>query len=218
MICYDYINEYIRDIIPKDCGLIRELEEYARDNGVPIIHPEVARLMVVLGKLKKPKRILEIGTAIGYSAIVLAQVLDKEGKIDTIEKKSDMIEIAKHNIKRANLEDTINIIQGDAKEVLDDINEIYDMVFIDAAKGQYLEFLRRVVGKLKESAIVVSDNVLYRGMVASDKLLAKNKKTLVKRLREYLEYICNNDIFDTSVIPIGDGVAVSYLNFSKKKE
>lgn len=218
MICYDYINEYIRGVIPRACGILGKLEEYAKEHHVPIVHPEVARLLVVVGKIKKPKRILEIGTAIGYSAITLAGVLEKGGKIDTIEKSSDMVELARCNVGLANLEDTINVIHGDAKNVLDELDETYDMVFIDAAKGQYPEFLKRAMNKLNEDAVIVSDNVLYKGMVANDELLAKSKKTLVKRLREYLVYICSNDMLDTTVIPIGDGVAVSYLNFSRKRE
>lgn len=218
MICYDYINEYIREVIPKTEGILDELEGYAKGQHVPIVHPEVAKLLTVLVKIKKPKRILEIGTAIGYSSITMARVLETEGKIDTIEKDRDMVELARYNIERANLGDTINVIQGDAKEVLKDIDNLYDMVFIDAAKGQYLEFLRRVVDKLEKEAIIVSDNVLYKGMVANDKLLVKSKKTLVRRLREYLAYICSSDMFETSVIPIGDGVALSHVNFSKKRE
>lgn len=218
MICYDYINEYIREVIPKTGGILDELEGYAKRQHVPIVHPEVAKLLTVLVKIKKPKRILEIGTAIGYSSITMARVLEPEGKIDTIEKDRDMVELAKYNIERANLGNTINVVQGDAKEVLKDIDNLYDMVFIDAAKGQYLEFLRRVVDKLNKEAIIVSDNVLYKGMVANDKLLVKSKKTLVRRLREYLAYICSSDMFETSVIPIGDGVALSYVNFSKKRE
>lgn len=210
MICYDYINEYIRGVIPDNCGILSELEGYARMHRVPIVHPEVARLLIVLVRIIKPKNILEIGTAIGYSAITMAEILVNGGRIDTIEKNSDMANIARHNVERANLGEKINVIEGDAKEVLDHLDGEYDMVFIDAAKGQYLEFLKKVMNKTKKGAVIISDNVLYKGMVANEELLVKSKKTLVKRLREYLGYICDSEELDTVVIPIGDGVAVSY--------
>jgi predicted O-methyltransferase YrrM len=210
MICYDYINEYIRKTIKGNEGILLELEEYAAQNHVPIIHPEVGRLLVVLGSIKKPGRLLEVGTAIGYSAILLASILEPGGRIDTIERYELMVEKAKANIKRAGLEDTINVIAGDALEVLECLDKKYDMIFLDAAKGQYPEFLPQCLKLLASGGVLVSDNVLYKGMIADDSLVVRRKKTIVKRMRNYLESICGSSELETSLIPIGDGVAVSY--------
>lgn len=210
MICYEYVNEYIRKTIQKSTGILRELEQFAEQNHVPIIHPEVARLLVVLGNLHKPRRILEIGTAIGYSSILFSTFLQHGGVIDTIERHDLMIERAQGNIKKAGLENTIHIIAGDAVEVLKCLDKRYDMVFLDAAKGQYPEFLPECLRMLNKGGLLVSDNVLYKGMIANDDLVVRRKKTIVKRMRDYLDSICRNDELETSIIPIGDGIALSY--------
>lgn len=210
MICYDYINDYIRKTIKKNQGILKELESFAAENHVPIVQPEVAKLLQVLGKLARPRRILELGTAIGYSAVLLSGVLGPDGIIDTIDRYELMLESARENIKRAGLEERINIIEGDALEVLRCLDKKYDMIFLDAAKGQYGEFLPECLRMLSPGGLLVSDNILYKGMVASDGLVVRRKKTIVKRMRSYLDTICNMEELDTSIIPIGDGVAVSY--------
>ena len=210
MICYDYINDYVRKTIKSSEGILAELEVFAGENHVPIVHPEVARLMIVLGNMIKPMRILEVGTAIGYSAILMSSFLKPGGKIDTIDRYELMIGRAKENIKKAGLEETINIITGDALEVLRCLDKKYDMVFLDAAKGQYPEFLPEALRMLNKGGLLVSDNVLYKGMVANDELIVRRKKTIVKRMRDYLNTICKSDELETSIIPIGDGVALSY--------
>lgn len=210
MICYEYINEYIRNTINGNDGLLAELESFAKENHVPIVHPEVGRLITVLGSMMRPRRILEIGTAIGYSAILMSRFLTLEGKIDTIERYERMVEQAKANIKRACLENTINVIQGDAFEVLRCLDKKYDMILLDAAKGQYGEFLPECLRMLNPGGLLVSDNVLYKGMVANDGLVVRRKKTIVRRMRDYLDSLCKNDGLETSIIPIGDGLALSY--------
>ena len=210
MICYEYINDYIRKTIRSNSGILLELEQYAKENHVPIIHPEVGQLLTVLGNMLRPKRILEVGTAIGYSAILFSRFLAKDGRIDTIDRHERMIEKAKENIKKAGLDNIINIIMGDAMEVLACLDKKYDMIFLDAAKGQYPEFLPHCLRMLENGGLLVSDNVLYKGMIASDDLVVRRKITIVKRLRSYLDSICNMDELETSIIPIGDGVALSY--------
>lgn len=210
MICYDYINEYIRNTIQGNQGILKELEEFAQQNHVPIIQPEVAKLLMVLGNMQRPERILEIGTAIGYSAILLSMVLAPGGRIDTIDRYELMIDRAKDNIRKAGAEDVIHVIAGDALEVLRCLDKKYDMVFLDAAKGQYGEFLPECLRMLKKGGLLVSDNVLYKGMVANDDLVVRRKKTIVKRMRDYLKTICNCEELETSILPVGDGVAVSY--------
>ena len=196
--------------IKKNEGILAQLEDFANKNHVPIVQPEVAALLKVITLILKPKKVLEIGTAIGYSSILISTVLPKDAKIDTIDRYELMIERAKTNIKKANLENTINIIYGDATEVLKMLDKKYDMIFLDAAKGQYPEFLPQCIRLLNDGGVLISDNILYKGMIANDELVVRRKKTIVTRLRSYLDHICNSEQLETSIIPIGDGVALSY--------
>ena len=206
----DLVEDYIRKTLKMNNGLLEEMEKYAEDNSVPIIHKEVSELLKVILKIHKPKRILEIGCAIGYSSIFFADVLNNDVEIITTERNPIMLEKAYENIKKAGLSDKIKILVGDAEETLKDIDGDFDMVFIDAAKGQYKLFFDIVFDKVKNGGIVISDNILYKGMIASDDFVVKRKKTIVKRMRDYLDYICHQEFLDTSIIPIGDGVAISY--------
>lgn len=203
-------TDYIRSTLRKRSGLLQEMEEYAEQNHVPIVTPEVAQLLVVTGRLVRPARILEVGTAIGYSSILLAGILAEGGRIDTIERQEDMIAKARENMKKAGLENTISIIAGDAEEVLRCLDKTYDMVFLDAAKGQYPEFLPECLRMLKVGGLLVSDNVLYKGMIANDELVVRRKRTIVNRMRSYLEMLCEDPSLDTSILSVGDGVALSY--------
>lgn len=218
MICYEYVKKYIRNTIKKNDGLLREIEKYAKKNHIPIISPEVTQLIRILGKLQRPKKILEIGTAIGYSALILSETLQNGGTIDTIEKEEEMILMAKENIKKANKEKNINVIAGEAADVLKNLDKEYDLIFLDAAKGQYLEFLKDCLRLLKVGGILISDNVLYKGMVASDEMLEHKKKSLVLKMREYLEKICNDSNLETVILSDSDGVALSFKkgNYNEK--
>ena len=207
---YNYITKYIRSILPQSTGLLYEMEEYAETNNIPIVQPEVAKLISVITKIIKPYKILEIGTAIGYSAILLSESLRPGGEIVTIERDEAMIEIAEKNIKKAGLEDTIKIIKGEAVEILPGITGKYECIFIDAAKGSYPEFLSYCVDLLNSGGVLIADNVLYKGMIANDKLVKRRKKTIVKRMRSYLKDISENPVLESTIIPIGDGVAISY--------
>ncbi len=204
------VEEYIRTTLKDKEGLLRELEIYAEQNNVPIVHKEVSDLLKVLLKIDKPKRILEVGCAIGYSSILFATTVGDDVQITTVERNELMIEKAKENIKRAGFEKNITILEGDAEELLSNIEGEFDMIFLDAAKGQYKLFYDMVIDKLKVGGLLISDNILYKGMVAHDDFVVKRKKTIVKRMRNYLDYICNCDYLSTSLIPIGDGVALSY--------
>lgn len=218
MATQDSNNHYIRNTIRHRDGLLSDLEEYAKEHHVPIVTPEVAQLLIVLGRIIRPERILEIGTAIGYSSILLAGVLVNGGRIDTIERQEEMILRARENIKKAGLEHTISIIAGDAEDVLKCLDKQYDMIFLDAAKGQYPEFLPECLRMLKNGGLLVSDNVLYKGMVASDDLVVRRKKTIVNRMRSYLDSICSNPALDTSILPVGDGVALSYKRLEEERD
>ena len=204
----DVVEDYIRHTLKDADGLLKELEVFAEENSVPIVHKEVSDLLKVLLKMQKPQRILEV---------LFATTCEDNVDITTCERNPVMIERAKENIKRAGFENNIRILEGDAVEQLKNVEGEFDMIFLDAAKGQYKLFYDLVIDKLKVGGVLISDNILYKGMIASDDLVVRRKKTIVKRMRNYLDYICNCDYLTTSLLPMGDGVAISYKD-SKRGE
>jgi len=211
---YEYIQKYINQLLPESSGILSELEEYAKINHVPIISPEVGSLLKILIKATNTKKILEIGTAIGYSSILMGMAAGEDFKITTIEKSKKMIDIAVKNIKVAGYDNNITVLEGDASEVLKSLKDNYDMIFIDAAKGQYMEFLHLSFDKLKVGGLFICDNVLFRGMVAEKSLMVRRKITIIKRLRKFLNFISSHDAMETVVIPLGDGISITF----KQKE
>ena len=205
---YEYIIRYLRDLLPKKEGLLGELEDFAKEYSVPISQPETMRILEVLIRIGKVKSVLEVGCAIGYSAICMINAGCE--KIDTIELSADAARVAKENFKKAGMEEKITLHFGDAKDVLPQIDGEYDMIFMDAAKAQYQEFFPHCMRLLKKGGVLVSDNVLYKGMTATDELVIRRKITIVKRLRKYLEMISSNPELETTILPMGDGVALSY--------
>ncbi|MBC2579006.1 O-methyltransferase [Clostridium sp. DJ247] len=208
-ITYDYMEQYIRGLINNGDGVLKELEDYAHHNSVPIIQKEVAKFLELMISIKQPSKILELGTAIGYSAILMAQSSGSVTKVTSIERDEKMIEVATKNIEKYGFNDKIDILQGDCIEILQQLDDKYDLIFMDAGKGHYNHFLPNCLRLLSKDGIIISDNVLFRGMVASQDLVERRKITIVKRMREYLKTISNNEHFITSVIPMGDGVAVT---------
>ena len=164
----------------------------------------------LLYKNKPISSILEIGTAVGYSAICFTEILNESGFIDTIERDEQRVLEAKENIKKAKVEDSINIILGDAVEILPTINKKYDMVFIDAAKGKYPFFLKQALRVLNDNGIILADNILYKGYVMSDYNKHK-QRTAVRNLREYIKEVTENPNLETEILEIGDGLAVSKI-------
>ncbi|MDF2592737.1 MAG: O-methyltransferase [Clostridia bacterium] len=206
---HDYINSYLTDLIPKHEGILEDLEAYAKEHNTPIVTPDVAGLLKVMIKSTNSNSILEVGTAIGYSAILMGLSAGDNFKITTIEKNEENANIAIQNIKKAGMEQNINVLIGDASEVLDQVDGIYDIVFVDASKGHYMDFFEKSIGKLKIGGLFICDNVLFRGMVAERSLLIRRKITIVKRLKKFLHYISNNESLQTTIIPMGDGVSIS---------
>lgn len=207
-ITYDYMEQYIRGLIPANDGILKELEEYAEINNVPIIHKEVGRFLELMINIKRPLKILELGTAIGYSAILMHLSSMKNSDIITIERDKNMIELAQNNIKKYGYEDKIKIIEGDCLEVLETLEGEFDLIFMDAGKGHYNHFLPHCLRLMKKDGMIIADNVLFRGMIASKELLVRRKITIVKRMRSFLDSVSNNEELITSVIPMGDGIAV----------
>ena len=208
-ITYDYMEEYIRGLIPESEGRIKELEVFAKENGVPIAQKETIKFLEFMVSMKKPLRILELGTAIGYSAIIMHDAAGTNPHITTIERSEEMINYAKENIKSFGLEDKIVIKEGDCLEILEKLQEPYDLIFMDAGKGHYNHFLPHCLRLLKDDGVIIADNVLFRGMVASDELVKRRKITIVKRMRTYLELVSQDESLITSVIPMGDGIAIT---------
>jgi predicted O-methyltransferase YrrM len=208
-ITYDYMEKYIQELIPEHGGTLKDLECYAHENAVPIISKEVGKLLELMINIKKPKKILELGTAIGYSAILMNLASNGNSKITTIERDNLMVEHAQNNFKKYGMDDKINIIQGDCIEVLENLHEKFDFIFIDAGKGHYNHFLPHCLRLLNSHGIIVADNVLFRGMVASKDLATRRKVTIVKRMKSYLDLVSKDETLITSVIPMGDGVAIT---------
>ncbi len=215
-IIFDYVTDYINNTLGDSDGFLAELEAYAEENHVPIVTKDTAWLLRSLMCMQKPKKILEIGTAIGYSAILFAKYSD--ASIVTLEKDEETALVAKKNIERAGLSDRIQVIVGDAMESIKGIDDKFDFVFLDANKSHYKDYLPDILRNLSDGGVVVSDNILYKGMVANDELVTKRQKTIVKNLREYLNILTNHTELVTSIIPIGDGVALSVRKETKDEK
>lgn len=208
-VAYEYMEQYLRQLIPDSTGTLKELEDYAKEHKVPIIQKESGKFLELMVSIKKPKNILELGTAIGYSSILMATTLENNVHIDTIERDEDMIRLARENIKKYKMEGNINIIEGDCLDILKTLQGKYDIIFMDAGKGHYNHFLPYCMDLLSDEGIIIADNVLFRGMVASRELLKRRKITIVKRMKTYLQMVSQNEELITSVIPMGDGIAVT---------
>jgi len=208
-VTYDYMQQYLRELIPSNVGILDELEKYSVENRVPIVQKETAKFLELMVTINKPKRILELGTAIGYSAILMNLTSGGCSEVTTIERDEKMIEIANANIEKYGLQSKITILKGDCLEILESIQDEYDMIFMDAGKGHYNHFLPHCLRLLKKDGVLIADNVLFRGMVASSKLATRRKITIIKRMKSYLELVSNNDDLVTSVIPMGDGISVT---------
>ena len=196
-----------------DCGnteILNQIEKEAIDTYVPIIRKEMQSFLKTLLAIKKPARILEVGTAIGFSAILMAEYNPAECQITTIENYEKRIPIARTNFERAGKDGQITLLEGDAAEVLKELEEPFDFIFMDAAKGQYVHFMPDVLRLLKEDGILVSDNVLQDGdIIESRYVVTRRNRTIHKRMRDYLYQLTHHEELVTSILPIGDGITVS---------
>ena len=204
-------QDFLDMLIPKRSDFLEKLREKSalEESYAPIVQKSTEQMLITLLKIVKPRRVLEIGTAVGYSAILMAENLPEESQIVTVERYEKHADIAVDNIFKAGYEKKIKVIKGEAAEVLAWLDEGFDFVFLDAAKGQYIEFLPDILRILNSGGVLLSDNILYKGMVEDEEKLIRRKITIVKRLRMYLEEIMNNPMLTSSIIPIGDGVAIS---------
>ncbi len=187
-----------------------KIKQEALKEHIPIIMDDTLNVIEKTLKDKKVNNLLEIGTAVGYSAICFSEFLSENGKIDTIERDTERVNEAKINIKRAEVEGKINILEGDAVEILPILNNKYDVIFIDAAKGKYTFFLKEALRLIKPNGIIFADNILYKGYVMSDYNKHK-QRTAVRNLREYIKEITENPKLETEILETGDGLAISKI-------
>ena len=189
---------------------LEKIKIKALENHVPIIMDDTLKVIAEILKENQPKRILEIGTAVGYSAICFSEYLADEGIIDTIERDEQRIAEAKENFKKTEVQNKINLYEGDALDILPTLNNKYDIVFIDAAKGKYPFFLEQALRMINKNGIIIADNILYKGYVMSDYNEHK-QRTAVRNLREYIAKVNNNINIDTQILEVGDGLAISKM-------
>ncbi len=201
---------YIHSLESPEKPLIEEIEQEALDTFVPIIRKETQSFLKVLLMMKKPLRVLEVGTAIGFSAILMSEYIPEQGHITTIEKYEKRIPIARENFRRAGKEDQITLIEGDALEVMKSLEGPYDFIFMDAAKGQYIHYMPEAIRLLEPGGVLVSDNVLQDGdIIESRYAVERRNRTIHSRMREYLYELKHKEELQTSILPLGDGVALS---------
>ena len=210
MIVEERITSFINSMNADETGIVGVIEGEAIRDEVPIIRKETKEWIKTMLLIQKPMRILEVGTAVGFSAIYMSQYLPAGEHITTIEKWEPRIDKAKENFKRADKEDCITLLEGDAADILKELQEPFDFIFMDAAKGQYIHFLPDVIRLLATGGVLISDNVLQDGEVLDSKYVVERRnRTIHSRMREYLYTLKNHEQLETSIIPLGDGVALS---------
>lgn len=210
MIVDERMVTYIRSLEVPESAVIEAIEQEALRDRVPIIRKEMQSFLKVLLMIKRPMRILEVGAAVGFSSILMSEYMPEGGHITTIENYDKRIPIARANFKRAGKEEQIDLIEGDALEVMHGLEGPYDLIFVDAAKGQYIHYLPEVMRLLGTDGVLVSDNVLQEGDIIESRFAVERRnRTIHSRMREYLYELKHHEQLQTSIIPLGDGVALS---------
>lgn len=210
MIIDERMVAFINSLEPDDTPLLREIEKEAKETNVPIIRTQTQSLIKFLLAVKKPMSILEVGCAIGFSALLMSEYAPAGCQIVTMEKYEKRILIAKENFKRAGKEQSITLLEGDALELLKELDGAYDLIFMDAAKGQYIHFLPDVMRLLAKGGILLSDNVLQDGdIIESRYAVTRRNRTIHARMRDYLYELKHHPQLETVILPVGDGVTLS---------
>jgi len=213
----DSIKSYLESYLPERNLFFKELEQFALEHRVPIMESTGIETMLQIMRIQNPKRILEIGTAIGYSALRMADTIQNT-HIVTLEMDDERFSQAKENIKRYNMEERVTVIQGNALDLYDQVAEHgpYDAIFIDAAKGQYAKFFTMYKDLLTENGCIYTDNVLFKGLVAEQEIESRRTRNLVKKIDEFNHWLMNHPDYDTVILPVGDGVAISKRRGERK--
>ena len=210
MIVDERIVDYIRSLETRNSEILEMIEQEALKERVPIIRKEMQSFLKVLLLLKRPERILEIGAAVGFSALLMSEYAGNGCRIDTIENYEKRIQKAEENIKRAGKEEQIHLLKGDAMEIIKTLEEPYDMIFVDAAKAQYIAYFPEVMRLLNKDGMLISDNVLQDGGIMESRFAVERRdRTIHSRMREYLYLLKHDERLETAVVPIGDGASVS---------
>lgn len=210
MIIQERMSVYINSLDTGNGPFLDELERRALADDVPIIRQDMESFLKVLLALHQPKRILEVGTAVGFSALLMAANTPEDCTITTIEKYEKRIPVAKANFAASGMEHRITFLEGDAMDVMKSLDEAYDMIFMDAAKGQYIHFLPEALRLLKTGGLLISDNVLQDGdIIESHYAVERRNRTIYKRMREYLYVLKHTEGLMTSIVPVGDGAALT---------
>lgn len=204
------IVDYINSLDKGNSPVCNAIEKEALADGVPIIRKEMGNLLKVLLLLKRPQKILEVGTAVGYSSILMSENMPENCRITTIENYEKRIPVAKNNFKRAGKEEVITLLEGDAMDILKELDGTYDFIFMDAAKGQYINFLPELLRLMPAGGLLISDNVLQEGDIVESRYgVTRRKRTIHTRMREYIYTLTHAEQLETSIVPIGDGITLS---------
>ena len=210
MIIDERLATFINSLDVGNAPYLNELERYAKKTNVPIIRTEMQSLLKFLLAMKEPKEILEVGTAIGFSALLMSEYGPKDCHITTIEKYEKRIPLARDNFKKAGKEEAITLLEGDATEILKSLDGTYDFIFMDAAKGQYINFMPDILRLLKVGGLLISDNVLQDGDIIESRFaVTRRNRTIHARMREYLYELKHHEDLETVILPVGDGVTIS---------
>ncbi len=211
----EWLQTFLTDTVPPRESFLVRLEKQAANEHIPIIHPDVAQFLHFLIRVHRPKTILEVGTAIGYSTIWMARAAGPDSLIKTIEINEDRAYEAWLNFKTAGIEEQVQNIVGDAIDLISKLDTQFDLIFLDAAKGQYLTFFEDAIKLLNPGGLIIADNVLLNGWVADQELIpSRRMKTMVNRMTDYIQLVMNHRQLTSSIIPIGDGMAVSLKEVS----
>ena len=204
------IVDYINSLDKGNSPVCNAIEKEALADGVPIIRKEMGNLLKVLLLLKQPQKILEVGTAVGYSSILMSENMPENCRITTIENYKKRIPVAKNNFKRAGKEEVITLLEGDAMDILKELDGMYDFIFMDAAKGQYINFLPELLRLMPVGGLLISDNVLQEGDIVESRYgVTRRNRTIHTRMREYIYTLTHAEQLETSIVPIGDGITLS---------
>lgn len=210
MITEERLSDFINSFDMGNTPFLNGLEQIAIETGIPIIRPQMQSFLKLLLAIKQPKQILEVGTAIGFSALLMSEYGPKDCQITTIENYEKRIPIAKENFRRAGREKQIILLEGDASVLLKELSGEYDFIFMDAAKGQYIHFLPDILKLMPLGGILISDNVLQDGDIPESRYaVTRRDRTIHGRMREYLYELKHNELLQTDILPLGDGVTVS---------
>jgi predicted O-methyltransferase YrrM len=213
------IVQYINSLQPHFDGVLGEIQQAALDEGLPIIPPETAHFLATLLSLKRPRRVLEVGCAVGFSAGLFARYLTSDGHITTIDRYDYMIDKARQNFKRLGIEACVSLIEGNATEILPQLSGTFDVIFLDAAKGQYIRFLPDCLRLLNDGGLLLADDILQAGRVALGRFaVPRRQRTIQARLNAFLREVFACPALESSIIPIGDGLLLAHKIEKDRKE